>query len=116
MDMTYPSEEDLDIFPHVYFTADTEWDPSIMDDEFDDFDEEVFEEHDDNLAFTSPVNDFGELTGDLENDIDVMIMEARADIAYHKTEFIINENGVKRKKLKPKYEAMRPNFLWVSPE
>ena len=116
MDMKYPSEEDLDTFPHVYFTADTEWDPSIMDDEFDDFDEQAFEDDDDDLAFTSPVNDFGELTGDLETDIDIMILEAKADLAYHKSEFIINENGVKQKKVKPKFEAMRRNFLWVSPE
>ena len=31
--------DSLDTFPHVYFTADTEWDPSIMDDEFEDINE-----------------------------------------------------------------------------
>ena len=35
MDMYPPSDHDLDSFPHVVFTSDVEWNPSIMDGEVD---------------------------------------------------------------------------------
>jgi len=109
MDMAYPDDDMMAKYPHVYFTADQEWDPSIVDDEFDNFQEEIFEEEDDTLAYTSPVNDFGELTGNLEYDIDVMLMEV-------KSEFTMDVNGVKRNKISPKFDGMRENFLWISTE
>jgi hypothetical protein len=109
MDMAYPDDDMMAKYPHVYFTADQEWDPSIVDDEYETFQEDIFEEEDDSLAYTSPVNDFGELTGDLEYDIDVMLMEVRKDYA-------INVNGVKRNKVSPKFDGMRENFLWISTE
>jgi hypothetical protein len=107
LDMEYPDDDAMGKYPHVYFTADQEWDPRIVDDEFDNFQEDVFEEEDDALAFSSPVNDFGELTGNLEFDLDVMLMEVR-----HEVEI----NGVKREKLSPKFDDMRENFLWISTE
>ena len=38
--------------------------------------------------------DFGELSGDLEYDIDVMILEAKADVIVQKNDFFVNENGI----------------------
>jgi hypothetical protein len=77
MDMAYPDNDTMDKYPYVYFTADQEWNPSIADDEFEKFWEDIFDEEDNELAYTSPVNDFGELTGNLEYDIDVMLMEVK---------------------------------------
>jgi hypothetical protein len=34
IDMTPPSDEDLEEYPHVGFTSDMPWDPSILDDEY----------------------------------------------------------------------------------
>ena len=34
LDMTVPTDDDLDRYPHVFFTSDTPWDPSVLDQEF----------------------------------------------------------------------------------
>ena len=34
VDMTVPTDDDLDRYPHVFFTSDTPWDPSVLDQEF----------------------------------------------------------------------------------
>ena len=44
MDMCKPTSKELEELPHVYFTADSPWDPKSTDDE----------------AFTSPINDIPE--------------------------------------------------------
>ena len=36
MDVSVPTDEDIDAYPHVFLTADTLWDPSILDNEFSD--------------------------------------------------------------------------------
>ena len=109
MDMSFPSDADMETYPMVYFAADQEWDPTTLDDEFEDFQEAIFEPGDDELAYISPVNDFGELTSDRESDIDVMLMEVnRADS--------VTVDAVKREKVALKFDGMRPNFLWVSAE
>ena len=33
--MTKPTDHDLEIYPHVIFTSDMDWDPSILDNEID---------------------------------------------------------------------------------
>ena len=35
MDTSYPSDRDIAIFPHVFMTADNDWDPSIFDNHHD---------------------------------------------------------------------------------
>jgi hypothetical protein len=34
MDMSPPTQEELDTYPHVFFTADMEWYPQIINDEY----------------------------------------------------------------------------------
>ena len=34
MDMAPASEHDMALYPHVFFTADSPWNPDIMDEEF----------------------------------------------------------------------------------
>ena len=34
LDMTAPMDADLERYPHVFFTSDTPWDPSVLDQEF----------------------------------------------------------------------------------
>jgi transposase InsO family protein len=52
-------------------------------------------------------NDFGELTGDMEYDIDVLLLEVHS---------IRVANDREVTKQKPKFEALRPNFGWISVE
>jgi hypothetical protein len=105
--MSYPSEEDLDNLPMVYFCKDEVWDPTVMDDEFDEWEEELAS-YGNELSFSSPVNDHGELIelDDRETVLDDLIHDANR---VH----MINEGGVEVVKEKPKYEAMRRHFLWI---
>jgi hypothetical protein len=34
MDMTIPTDADMDRYPHVFLTADSPWDPTVLDNEF----------------------------------------------------------------------------------
>ena len=86
--MAYPSDEDMIKYPHVYFTSDLSWDPSILDDENNldtDSDDETYR----HPHLDHEVNDYGELnalrdernapsgelTGDLDYDIDFLLYE-----------------------------------------
>jgi hypothetical protein len=106
MDMSYPSDDDMENFPHVYLTRDEEWDPTVMDDEYEEFAEDMVDFGED-LSYTSPVNDYGEIVMDRESEIDILIRQANAANVSSKDPVEVN-------KQKPKYDKLRPNFLWVS--
>ena len=36
MDMQIPMDAEMDKYPHVFITADSPWDPSVLDNEFED--------------------------------------------------------------------------------
>jgi hypothetical protein len=59
------------------------------------------------LAFTSPVNDYGEIVMDRETEIDLLVRSANAA-------HVSTKDGVEVNNQKPKYDKLRPNFLWVS--
>ena len=44
MDMSHPTQEELDTYPHVFFTADTEWHPQSVNDEYNVTDSEITED------------------------------------------------------------------------
>jgi hypothetical protein len=106
LDMSYPSDEDFENLPHVYMTRDEEWDPSVMDDEYDEFADDMVD-YGAELAFTSPVNDYGEIVMDRETEIDLLVRSANAA-------HVSTKDGVEVNNQKPKYDKLRPNFLWVS--
>jgi hypothetical protein len=49
MDMSPPTPEELDTYPHVFFTADTEWHPQKVNDEYSDTDLDIT---DDDLQYS----------------------------------------------------------------
>jgi len=113
MDMRYPTDEDMKNYPHVYFTEDTDWNPTQLDDEYvddpDGLDRGAYQSdvEGDDLAFTSDVNDFGELLSSGEHDIDMLITAA-------KQSRVILEHLVA--KHVPKFEQLRPHFGWIPAE
>ena len=113
MDMRYPTNEDMENYPHVYFTEDTDWNPAQLDDEYvddpDGFDRGAYQSdlENDELTYNTDVNDFGELTGNLDRDIDALLYEAR-----HSR--VIQEQTVVKQT--PKFDLLRPHFGWVSVE
>ena len=57
MDMQPPTKADLDSYPHVMFTCDDPWNPSILDDEYHPSDEDYY-----SLPSLDPrVNEYGEI-------------------------------------------------------
>ena len=113
MDMRYPTDEEMKKYPHVYFTEDTDWNPTMLDDEYVDdpngFERGAYQSdlEDDMITFTSNVSDFGVLRGDLDHDIDIFLNEVR-----HSR--VIQEQSIA--KHVPKFEELRPNFGWISVE
>jgi Reverse transcriptase (RNA-dependent DNA polymerase) len=61
MDMSPPSDLEMESYPHVMFSSDLPWDPTILDDEYQAEDISI-QDSDTSLAlYPSSVNDYGEL-------------------------------------------------------
>jgi len=65
MDMTPPTDHDVDTLPHVMFTADVPWDPSSLDDEYP-ADANDLDQDEDSVPdyHHRDLNDYGELVPD----------------------------------------------------
>jgi hypothetical protein len=62
MDMSQPTDAELDDYPHVFFTSDIPWDPSILDNKFNASDIELLKDDDISPAYKhNTLNDYGEL-------------------------------------------------------
>lgn len=114
MDMRYPTDEDMEKYPHVYFTEDTDWNPATLDDEYvddpDGFDRGAYQSdlEEDDLTYNADVSDFGEFTNlSAERDIDTLITAVR------RSRTILEQMVTKHV---PKFEQLRPNFGWISAE
>jgi hypothetical protein len=121
IDMRPPSDAEYDSLPHVLLTADTVWDPSSMDDEFSP----------DDLALDAPfdlraldldprITDTGGYTGNLSDDIDLIINHCRQELAIqpmlHAIPCLFQDLGIHKRDLStraPNLELLRPNFGWV---
>jgi hypothetical protein len=77
MDMRPPNDQKWDTLPHVFLTGDDVWNPSCNDDEFTIADL-LLDAPPDAGDQDPPVNDFGQCTGNLTDDIDLIIHECRA--------------------------------------
>ena len=61
MDMSPPTDNDMDTFPHIMFTADIPWDPSSLDNEYDTREEVADDDETISDYHHLQVNDYGEL-------------------------------------------------------
>jgi hypothetical protein len=118
MDMRPPGDNEMETLPHILLTGDNLWNPSCIDDEFSIAD----------LCLDAPadtgnqdprVNDIGDYTGNIDEDIDLIIHQCRTEHLEredHETipnflEHCINQHTVS--KAKPNLEALCPNFGWL---
>jgi hypothetical protein len=117
MDMWPPNDQEWDTLPHVFLTGDDVWNPSCNDDKFTIAD----------LLLNAPpdtgdqdpcVNDFGQCTGNLAKDIDLIIHECRTE---HAAQVVTEDalNVLQRRinqrtvsKAAPNLAALCPNFGW----
>jgi hypothetical protein len=118
MDMRPPNDQEWDTLPHVFLTGDDVWNPSCNDDEFTIADL-LLDAPPDTGDQDPRVNDFGQCTGNLTDDIVLIIHECRTEHAAHvATEDALNV--LKRRinqrtvsKAAPNLAALRPNFGWL---
>jgi hypothetical protein len=82
MDIYPPSDEEMAKYPHVFFTADTVWDPHVLDNGFL-HDEFVDSPMPDDFAYLDPrINAYGERIGIVDDDnfeahVDACLLEVR---------------------------------------
>jgi hypothetical protein len=113
MDMHPPTNEEMDKFPHVFFTADTVWDPRALDNEFlpEEFDDSLMP---DDFAYLDPrVNAYGERIGigdddDFEAHVDACLLEVKINKTL-RSQF--PQKTVHTRP--PDLERLRPNFGWL---
>jgi hypothetical protein len=118
MDMRPPTDVEIDTLPHVLLTGDDAWNPSCMDNEFS-VQDLLLDTPADTGDQDPRVNDFGEHTGNLEEDIDLIINECCAERQIKNDcsdipgllQRRINQRTVS--KAAPNLEALRSNFGWL---
>jgi hypothetical protein len=118
MDMRPPNDLEMDTLPHILLTGDDLWNPSCIDDEFS-IDDLLLDTPADTGDQDPRVNDFGEYTGNIDEDIDLIIHQCRTERQEREDsedmpnllERRINQRTVS--KATPNLEALRPNFGWL---
>jgi hypothetical protein len=78
--MSPPSDNEMDSYPHVFFTSDAPWDPSILDDEYESDDIELAEHEVISSGYHPNLNDYGELFNIEPDDV----YNFHVDIRQHK--------------------------------
>jgi hypothetical protein len=115
MDMHPPTDEELAQISQVMFTADMPWDPSKMDDEYNDW-RDLPDPPEDNLIYVDQglTNTGDEIFFDHDQEIDWLCRSIEFEIEGAKHEQKLSTLGVKQQK--QKVEKLRPNFGWLSTE
>jgi hypothetical protein len=114
MEMSQPSEDEMDKYPSVFFTSDEPWDPSVLDHTFDletpdeffdalEMDLDVYEHYDKCVTPTGEIihpHEDDDLYGDHYDNLGDHTVSALA--CNHKVKVRTRD-----------YEALRPNFAWA---
>ena len=104
MDMRPPTDNKLRSLPHILMTSDAVWDPSCLDDEFtcDELAQDTTVDQN-SLDLDPRVTDFGGYTGNLQDDINLILADCRQMRAISHTVSVAQ----------PNLELLRPLFGWV---
>ena len=100
--MRPPTDDELSVLPHLLLTSDAPWIPSCLDDDFT-CDEIVAPIDSAGLDLDPRVTDHGAYTGNLQDDIDIILHECRQTRSINQTVTAST----------PDLEVMRPLFGWV---
>lgn len=128
MDMSPPSDVDMDQCVHVLLTSDVPWNPNLLDDEYlvEDVHTDEFDLVPDYGADT--VNDYGELlhrSSANETHIDTIAIVESDDTLFedyvnqclyevHRTQYEVHDTQVERKQMD--FNRLKPNFGWMPVE
>jgi hypothetical protein len=100
--------------PHIILTSDGTWDPSSLEDEFSIAD--LIPDAPQALGDQDPrVNIFGEYTGSIDEDIDLIIHHCNLEHEDRETPGLLGHciNQRSASKAKSNLEILRPNFGWL---
>jgi len=103
IDMSPPTDQELDSYPHVFFTSDVPWDPSVLDDEYCIDDVQVDGDDVPPSDYHPNLNDYGELYAVEPDDVYNFHMELRQ-----------NKHIVQPKQ--HDFVRLLPNFGFTTPE
>ena len=115
MDMSPPSDVDLERYPHVFFCSDSPWDPTVLDNEFSshDFTEPAIA-IDRRESLDPRVNDFGCVAvHELQVDLIVSIMSLVARSAFAMAVAALSAFPQQLRPRLPDLDVLRPHFGWV---
>jgi hypothetical protein len=107
MDMQFPSDSDMDAFPHVFFTSDVTWNPEELDDEYPVDSIDVCEEENDPVFGQDEVNDYGEFYQRESYSLEALSFEEYVD----KCLFQVHVRYVTPKQ--HDFNRLQPNFGFV---
>jgi hypothetical protein len=119
MDMRPPDDNEMDTLPHILLTGNDLWNSSCIDDEFF-ITDLCLDAPADNGDQDPHVNNIGEYTGNIDEDINLIIHQCRTKRQEREDygampnllECCINQHTVS-KASKPNLEALGPNFGWL---
>ena len=104
MSMKKPTEDEIDTLPHVMFTSDLPWDPSILDNEFEECEYDACVPPEDSYFLDPRVDAFGMLP-DHESYVDYCLREVHLHRLANPARKVSVES--------PDLNRMRPNFGWL---
>jgi hypothetical protein len=118
MDMQQPTDDEFDTLPHIILTSDDTWDPRALDDEFSitDLILDAPAQLEGQDAGVAPI---GEYTGNIDEDIDLIIHHCRVEHGERELEHgtvELLEQRINQRSLStaaPNLELIRPNFGWL---
>jgi hypothetical protein len=118
MDMRPPNDAKMDTLPHILLTGDDVWSPNCIDDEFS-IEELLLDTPVDTRDQDPRVNDLGNYTGNINEDIDLILHQCRFERHEREDhdnmpdllERRINQRTVS--KATPNLEVLHPNFGWL---
>ena len=125
MDMSPPTDHDMDIYPSVFLTSDVPWDPNSIDDTYDIEDVETDELDTVPDYGTNRVNDYGELLQRSSAECVTSLIETPETLfcdyvddclyAVHCAQYSVNgTQKVERKEMD--FNRLKPNFGWMPVE
>ena len=111
-----PTDQDMDTYPHVFFTSPDEWDPSVLDHDPPHLDGLDPSQVPDQL-FGDPMFDaYGDFNERIIANLNILLDEPPEDCrSYTEISSVVTANLHQSSPQEPDWNALRPFFAWASP-
>ena len=111
-----PTDQDMDTYPHVFFTSPDEWDPSVLDHDpphLDGLDPSQVPDQ----PFGDPMFDaYGDFNERIIANLNIFLDAPPEDCgSYTSTSYVSTAKLHQRSPQEPDWNALRPFFAWTSP-